>query len=779
MGVDVFLGVGLQNACWAAMLALAAGIGASVFRSRPGVAHALWLLVLLKLVTPSLLLLDVLGPHNSPQEITARGGPGMRAASSPAVDFAAHPAGEQRGNLVESNQRGVEAVSARLAPAEDLFSARQRSQQPMSRYAALPWKEALISLWLVGAAICWSTIALSSHRFGRLLRCVPIAPDELRAQVRQIGVRLGLKRIPHVWIVPVRIPPMIWAALVGRPRLLLPQELWRQLSHVQKDAILAHELAHLKRRDHWVRRLETIVIGLYWWFPITWWARRELEQAEEMCCDAWVLETMPGAADSYALALVATATFVSGYEPLLPLGATGAGRMITIKRRLNMILCDASRVSIARSAPAGLLFLGAICLPLLPGLAVGQSGRDSKQSPVPARRAEKQAQAIAAPVQNTAPKSEPNLLEDAVSEAFNAQRKVRVCQAIEREISDQSDFFGEVEAEQTVLLRPRVSGYLLRVFFHPGQVVKAGEMLFEIDSRPYRAEVDRAMAEVQRAEARVRASAKELKRRQEQVKENVAGPASAAAVEGKLAEDEAALKAAQASLQIAKLNLDFTRVTAPIAGTISEPRLSPGNVAVADRTELATITSLDPMYVYFSVAESFLLYLAREKRAGKLKSGLEPGMQVRVGLADEQDFPREGKVRFVDNHVFRETASFRCCAAVPNLDGFMLPGMSAKVRLETSAPRKSVLVPARGIVRQGGQNPRLCVVASNGVIQVRQINVGSTHDDLTVVAGGVRAGEWIAIEPGTAENLAGQKVEPEFLPWPLPDSVLKKKGRPR
>ena len=209
------------------------------------------------------------------------------------------------------------------------------------------------------------------------------APPELSRRLADLAGRLGLQRAPMAWIVPARIPPMLWVPLFGRPRLALPEELWGRLDPIQQEAILAHELAHLKRRDHWVRRLEAAVLGLYWWDPMAWWARREVERAEEECCDAWVVGSLPSAVGAYAEALVATATYLSGARRPIPLGASGVGSLEPIKRRLQMILSDQRKVATARTAPRAILVLGMLSLPCLPGLASSNPPPNPAREPAP------------------------------------------------------------------------------------------------------------------------------------------------------------------------------------------------------------------------------------------------------------------------------------------------------------------------------------------------------------------------------------------------------------
>ena len=160
---------------------------------------------------------------------------------------------------------------------------------------------------------------------------------------------------------------MVWM-VGGRARLLLPAGLLGRLGEEQRATLLLHELAHLRRGDVWVRWLEMGVTGLYWWLPIVWWARRELRQAEEECCDAWVVRALPGSARAYAQALVETVDFLSGAPPALPALASGVGPVHLLRRRLTMILRGTTSPKLTAFGLAALLATGAL-VPLLPSWA--------------------------------------------------------------------------------------------------------------------------------------------------------------------------------------------------------------------------------------------------------------------------------------------------------------------------------------------------------------------------------------------------------------------------
>jgi hypothetical protein len=161
----------------------------------------------------------------------------------------------------------------------------------------------------------------------------------------------------------------------------MPAMLLGRLDDQQRATLLAHELAHLRRRDHWVRGLELLVLGLYWWFPVVWWARREIREAEEQCCDAWVVWLLPTAAREYALAIVTTLDFLSGARPAVPLAASGIGPVHSLRRRLTMIMQGKTPRALSLAGFLGVLGLAAVLLPWLPATAQEKDPPTRREEP--------------------------------------------------------------------------------------------------------------------------------------------------------------------------------------------------------------------------------------------------------------------------------------------------------------------------------------------------------------------------------------------------------------
>jgi beta-lactamase regulating signal transducer with metallopeptidase domain len=381
--VDALFHLALGNALLATVLALAAAAIGRLCR-RPALVHALWVLVLLKLVTPPFLEWRIPWPE------------ALESAASP---WDPSPCQSERvpfpadlGALTQPRWPTRETTEGKEAAPEmaplrpdasgvnipvdvsppDASTFVDPSESLAARVASIPWLLLLGGIWLCGSAWCCSRTAYRIYRFHRLLGCAQPASEKLCAQAQRLAKRLGLAACPAMSFVPGRVSPMVWA-LGMRPRLFLPSALWERLSEGQQATLLVHELAHLRRRDQWIRRLELIVTILYWWHPVVWWACREIREAEEQCCDAWVVWSLPRAAREYATALLATIDFLSETENALPAVASGIGHVHDLRRRLTMIMHGTTPRALSGPGLALVLGLGLVLLPLLPTWAQGQA----------------------------------------------------------------------------------------------------------------------------------------------------------------------------------------------------------------------------------------------------------------------------------------------------------------------------------------------------------------------------------------------------------------------
>ena len=370
----------LSNALTAAVMAIVVLAVGRISRP-PALTHSLWLVVMLKLVTPPLVPV----PLPVANIFSAIG-------SSPAVAHVDHGAivAAQFESLVECDEYEDTArpsddlfVRAQSGPAksESDFSGTAVNQQSSdvqhkgTQTASGPpsgwrWEPLVLVAVLAGALGWWTLAAVRIIRFQRLLNDVQPAPEEWQSHTDELADQMGLGWCPSVCLVPGRLPPMLWA-IGGRPRLLVPSQLWTEMEADGRTSLLLHELAHLKRRDHWVRWLELVVAGLYWWHPVVWWARRALREAEEQCCDAWVVSAMPDRARTYAAALLAAVEFVSGARPV-PAAASatsGSGHVSCLKRRLKMIVRARTPKALSWAGRIAVLAVAALLLPLSPSWA--------------------------------------------------------------------------------------------------------------------------------------------------------------------------------------------------------------------------------------------------------------------------------------------------------------------------------------------------------------------------------------------------------------------------
>ncbi|MFL5338973.1 MAG: efflux RND transporter periplasmic adaptor subunit [Gemmataceae bacterium] len=341
---------------------------------------------------------------------------------------------------------------------------------------------------------------------------------------------------------------------------------------------------------------------------------------------------------------------------------------------------------------------------------------------------------------------------------FAAPPEVQVVAPVQREIADSEDFVGRVEPRASVELRARVSGYVTRVLFKDGATVKKGELLFEIDPRPYMAELDKAKAEVQRQEAHVRRAAADLER----VKRLMAAGANVVArdevdkAESDRVIAEAALRGAQAVFNAAALQLEFTHVTSPIEGQIGRALLGPGSLAKADETVLATVVSMDPLYVGFDVDERTVLRLAQLQREGKAPVA---GQTVTMAMAHDNSFVRQAVIDFRDNRINPATGTQRWRAIFADADHSIMPGMSARVRVVTSAPFAALMIPG-GAIQGSGAQRFVYIVNKENVVERRPVKPGSWQGELRAVTAGLTAEDRVI--PMLPKSVAvGATVQPK------------------
>lgn len=338
--------------------------------------------------------------------------------------------------------------------------------------------------------------------------------------------------------------------------------------------------------------------------------------------------------------------------------------------------------------------------------------------------------------------------------------EVTVCHPVAREVTDYDDFTGRVEAMQTVEIRARVGGFLEKISFKEGTTVKRGDVLFEIDSRPYRAELEKAEAEVLRIEARLKRVSADLERLRQLLSKASVAREDVDRAEGDRTEAQAAVVAARAAMSLVRLNLEYTRVTAPIDGRIGRALLDVGNVVRADTTHLATIASVDRVYVTFSMDERTYL-----RRAQKGPEGKRAALPVAMALANETGWPHQGKLDFVDTAVDAATGTLRTRAGFANSNGLMLPGMFARVRLAAGEPYKALLIPQDCVGGPQGQ-AFVFAVTDRGVAEKRPVKVGALHDALWIVTAGLTAEDRVVVGRFDKSWL-GKPVNPKLVGVPI------------
>ena len=336
---------------------------------------------------------------------------------------------------------------------------------------------------------------------------------------------------------------------------------------------------------------------------------------------------------------------------------------------------------------------------------------------------------------------------------------VTVAAAVSRELTEWDELTGRLEAVNTVDVRPRVSGYVSHVHFREGAIVSQGDLLFTIDARPFQAEVDRLQAELARTRATVARADSELGRAERLTRENAISGEEHDRRAAFVLESRAQTAAIEAALRAAELNLEFTRVTAPITGRIGRAIVTEGNLVSSgpgEATLLTTLVSLDPIYASFDADEQTFL-----RFAGGAGAGRQSPRPIRMSLATERDFPRLGRMHFLDNQVDPSTGTIRARAIFSNADLSLTPGLFVRLRVPLSGAGRGVLIQDKAVGTDLDKRFVL-VVNPQQVVDYRPVSLGPMVDGLRVVRSGLDAGDLVLVN-GTQHVRPGVKVRPTVV----------------
>ncbi|MBY0225489.1 MAG: efflux RND transporter periplasmic adaptor subunit [Hyphomicrobium sp.] len=340
---------------------------------------------------------------------------------------------------------------------------------------------------------------------------------------------------------------------------------------------------------------------------------------------------------------------------------------------------------------------------------------------------------------------------------------VTVANPLAKRVTNWDEYSGRFQAVQMVEVRPRVSGFIEKIHFKDGENVKAGDLLFTIDPRPFELALDSARAEVARANAQVELAATEVERARPLLRSGAVTERDFDQRAANLSVARAALQAAQAATKNAELNLEWTKVTAPIDGRISDRKVDAGNLVnggSGSTTLLATIVTIDPIHFLFEVSEADYLRYTRLAENGQRASSRTTGNPVRIRLSDETSFTHMGNMDFVDNMLNARSGTMRGRAVVENKTGLMQPGLFARMQL-FGGEVDALLVPDAAVVSDQARKI-VFTVGDDGIVKPKPVTLGALEGGLRMILSGLTAEDRVVID-GIANPMVrpGAKVTPQ------------------
>jgi RND family efflux transporter MFP subunit len=353
--------------------------------------------------------------------------------------------------------------------------------------------------------------------------------------------------------------------------------------------------------------------------------------------------------------------------------------------------------------------------------------------------------------------------EGAPKQAAPPPPAVTVARPARQTVTDYDEYVGRFVAVDMVEVRARVSGYLEKIGFQDGQLVKQGDLLFTIDRRPFETTVAQTKAQLAQARANLAFAESDLARGSQLVRDKTITEQTFDQRTQAKRVAEASVQAQEAAVRQAELDLQFTELKAPVAGRIGDRRVSPGNLVTGGTggttTLLATIVSIDPMRFEFTFDEASYLRYERIAGASTDDASRSKGLKVQLRLIDEPDFKHEGTVDFVDNVIDRSSGTIRGRAQIPNPKGLFTPGMFARVRVPGSVPYEALLVPDVAIASEQVRK-YVMVVGEDDIAKQKYVTLGQLAGNLRVIKDGLSANDRVIVN-GLARVRPNAKVTPQ------------------
>lgn len=345
---------------------------------------------------------------------------------------------------------------------------------------------------------------------------------------------------------------------------------------------------------------------------------------------------------------------------------------------------------------------------------------------------------------------------EGAAEAAVAPVEVDVASVVHKEVSDWQSYTGRLQAIDHVDIHALVPGTIEAVYFRDGQVVKKGDMLFLIDPRPYKAALDHALAAVDESRANAKFAQTDFDRAKKLIATNAMSKRDFDEKSNLCTAALASVKLAEADVEQAKVNLEYTHIAAPVAGRMSRAEFTVGNIVSAGTGSppLTTLVSISPIYAAFDIDEqTYLAFMSKRSKQD---------VAVRLSLANETGFTREGKLYFVDNQLNSGAGTIRVRAIFDNPDGVLVPGLLAKVLVDSGQPHQALLVDDRAISTDQAKKFVLLVDPNNHA-QYREVTLGPQNGGLREITSGLQAGDRIVVS-GIQRIHPGDEVQPRQVP---------------